>query len=241
MKPLRFSSPLLSAGCLGMAIMVTNHLIAGELAEPPRGGRVGWARLITSEARWNLHSDQDPKLAAFIRSETSLNIDPTWYSVDPVDLEKLCAYPFVYVKDLTRVRGPKAVDNLAEYLRRGGFIFVDPCTTSFSASDLARFKRQHTELFARLSPGCNVRELPDTHELYRCYFTVTVDDIFSADMIRAGATKPPSLGTLGVFAGERLMAVISTSGLECGWPQTPGRTAGCMKFIVNSYIYAMTR
>lgn len=231
---------LLSAGWLVVAILASGSIVAAA-APVPRGGRVGWARLITSESQWALHSDQDPKLAAFIRTQTSLNIDPVWYSVEPGDLDKLCAYPFVYVKDLTRVRSQRAQDNLAEYLRRGGFIFIDPCTNPFSAADTENFKRRHAELFLQLYPGSTVRELPDSHDLYRCYFTVTVDDVFSADMIRAGATKPPQLGMLGVFSGERLIAVISTSGLECGWPQTPGRTPGCMKLIVNSYIYAMTR
>lgn len=223
-----------------MAVLASGSPAAA--AEPEfRGGRVGWARLVTSDSGWNLHSDQDPKLAAFIRSETTLNIDPVWYSVEPADLDGLCTYPFVYVKDLTRVHGEKARDNLAEYLRRGGFIFIDPCTTRFSAADVENFKRRHGELFARLWPGCIVRELPDSHALYRCYFTVTVDDLFTPDVIRAGGGKPPRVGMLGVFSGERLIAAISTSGLECGWPQTPGRAPGCMKLILNSYIYAMTR
>jgi hypothetical protein len=37
-----------------------------------------------------------------------------------------------------------------------------------------------------------------------------------------------------------MVAVISMYGLECGWPQTPKRAPGCMKFILNIYIYAMT-
>lgn len=220
-------------------------LVAGPAARPAtaelRGGRVGWARLITADSGWALHSDQDPKLATFIREKTSLNIDPTWYSVDPADLEKLCAFPFVYVKDLTRISAPASLNNLAEYVRRGGFIFIDPCTTRFGAGDATRFQRRHTELFARLLPGSTVRELPDNHDIYHCYFDVTTADLFSADMVRAGAVRPPNIGMLGLFVADRMVAVISTSGLECGWPQTPGRMPGCMKMIVNSYIYSMTR
>jgi hypothetical protein len=37
-----------------------------------------------------------------------------------------------------------------------------------------------------------------------------------------------------------MVAVISMYGLQCGWPQTPMRVAGCMKCIVNMYVYAMS-
>jgi Domain of unknown function (DUF4159) len=210
-------------------------------ADEPRGGRVGWARLITSYPSWKQHSDQDPKLAGFIRSQTNLNIDPVWYTVDPGDLDQLCAYPFIYVKDLTSVRSQRDLDNIQEFFRRGGFICIDPCISGFSAGDLDAFLKKHTKLFTSLFSDCTVRELPDSHEIFRCYFNVTVDDLFPPDMIRLGASKPEHIGMVGVFLGERMIAAISVSGLECGWPQTPLREPGCMKMIVNSYIYAMTR
>jgi hypothetical protein len=221
---------------------IASRLLLGwNATADPRGGRVGWARLITSDAGWGVHSDQDPKLASFIRSQTSLNIDPIWYSVRPSDLKELCAYPFVYVKDLTRVSDPSGESNLQEYLRRGGFICVDPCTARFSAVETELFFEKHEKWFARLFPTAVIRTLPDAHEIFRCYFTVGVDDLFTPDMIRAGAVKPPQIGMRGVFEGDHLIAVISTSGLECGWPQTPQRMPGCMKLIVNAYVYAMTR
>jgi Domain of unknown function (DUF4159) len=213
----------------------------GVSAELLRGGRVGWARLITPSSDWAIHSDQDPKLARFIRSETSLNIDPVWYTVDPADLEHLCAYPYVYVKDLTRYSQTQDLDNLREFLRRGGFIFIDPCTAHFTASQAESFVKRHAALYARLLPGTEARLLPANHELFRCYFTVTTDDLFTPDMIRLGAQKPPNTAMYGVYQGDRIISVISVTGLECGWPQTPQRVPGCMKMIVNSYVYAMTR
>lgn len=241
MKPLpmafTFAHPVLRFAGL---ILLATAVVSAAVPEP-RGGRVGWARLIVPSLRWDLHSNNDPTLAEFIRTQTSLNIDPVWYSVDPGNMEKLAAYPFIYVKDLARVTNERDLGNIREYVRRGGFIFVDPCTTSFSAADTKRFQEDHAALFRRLFPTSAVSELSDSHELYRCYFTVTVDDIITPDMTRLGVTKPPGVGLLGVFEGERLIAVISTSGLECGWPQTPQRQPGCMQLIVNAYVYAMTR
>jgi hypothetical protein len=202
---------------------------------------VGWARLITANSGWALHSDQDPKLARFIGEQTTLNIDPVWYSVSAVNVTDLCAYPFIYAKDLTQVRDRQQLRNIGEYLRRGGFLCIDPCTTRWSSYTVDDFLRRHTEIFAAILPGCTVRALADDDPLYRCYFTVTIDDVFSRDMVRAGASRPAHMPAWGVYVGGRMTAVIHTSGLECGWPQTPGRVPGCEKLIVNTYVYAMTR
>lgn len=205
------------------------------------GGRVGWARLMTPNSNWAIHSDQDPKLAKFIRSETTLNIDPTWYSVAPGKLEELCKYPFIYAKDLSPLSAENERRNLAEYLQRGGFLCVDPCVNRYTEEQRQAFLRRHRDFFTRLIPGCEVRDLSDRHELFRCYFSVTVDDLITTDMIRLGAPRADRIGMQGVFQGDRMIAVISISGLECGWPQTPLRAPGCMKMIVNAYVYAMTR
>ena len=90
-------------------------------------------------------------------------------------------------------------------------------------------------------PGCAVRELPDDHEIFRCYFTVSVDDLFPPDLLAQGVPKPPRIGMQGVFLGDRMVAVICDSGLECGWTPTPARVPGCKQMIANIYVYAMTR
>lgn len=225
--------------------VVTVALVPCVLGAPQsaRGGRVSWARLITSSGQSWVHSEQDPKLASFIGSQTSLNIDPDWQYVRAGDLDKLCAFPFLYVKDLTDISGDEDLRNLREYLQRGGFICVDPCFAGSITKDedSKAFILRHQAWFTKLVPGSTLRELPDTHEIYRCYFNVKVDDLFPRAMLNQGAQKPPRIGLQGVFLGDRMIAVVGASGLECGWPQTPQRTPGCMKMIVNMYVYAMTR
>jgi hypothetical protein len=213
--------------------------VTSQAADRPRGGRVGWARLETSHSIWSIHNDRDSQLAEFIHEQTSLNIDPRWYSVR-ADVEQLSAYPFVYAKDLTHVRGG-GVEHLAEYLRRGGFLLIDPCIASATTGSVAGFVERHREIFARLLPGAETRSLPEDHPLFRCYFTVTKQDLFTADMVAKGAPVPADSSIYGVFLNGRMVAVLTGAGLECGWPQTPQREPGCMKMIVNMYVYAMTR
>lgn len=224
-----------------VAPMFAATLLAEPTSSPPRGGRVSWGRLIVSHVDWGAHSDRDPRLAAFIRASTSLNIDPDWHMIAPSDFQQLCAHPFVYTKDIAGIRNGRDIANLQQYLQRGGFICIDPCVSGWTPSRKETFIRQHAEWFARLVPGSVVRALPESHALFHCYFDVTIDDLFTPDMLRAGASKPPDSGLIGIFQGDRMIAAICTDGLECGWPETPQRATGCMRMIVNIYVYAMTR
>ncbi len=230
-------------GRLGVcALGVAGFLFVSGIAsanEPARRGSVAWARMITPHVRSSGHVEQDGPLAEFLRKQTSLDFDPAWRPVTPDNLEQLCGYPFIYVKELTGVTDPKALANIREYLGRGGFLFIDPCTNGYSWPERHKLAENHVEFFKRLFPDCEARELPDDHELYHVYFSVSVDDLFTPDMIARGAEKPPHIGLRGIFREGRMIALISVNGLECGWPHTPQRMPGCIHLIVNAYVYAM--
>lgn len=240
----RMNAVLLAGAFAFLAITApegTASDVTADTTAASRGGRVGWGRLITPGSQWGRHGDQDPRLARFIGEETSLNLDPQWYSVAPDKLENLCAYPFIFAKDLLRISHSADLKNLQEYLRRGGFLCIDPCVNGFSPSDKEKLVRRYGSFFTRLFPECIMRELPDDHEIYRTLFPVTVAELYTPDMIRRGAIQPPRIGMRGVFLGDRLIAAVSITGLECGWPETPQRVPACMKMITNIYVYAMTR
>jgi hypothetical protein len=99
-----------------------------------RGGRVSWARLATPQIQWGRHSNQDPQLASFISAQTSLNIE-VWCSVTPEKLDNLCAYPFIFAKDLVKLTDARQIENIGEYLRRGGFFCIDPCVNGYTPAD----------------------------------------------------------------------------------------------------------
>jgi hypothetical protein len=198
-----------------------------------RGGRVGWARLITGSTTWSVHEGNDPTLAQFIREETSLNIDPTCYPVSPEKLDQLCAYPLIFTNNLADVKNPQHLANLREYLQRGGFIYMDRCVNPSYCPDLEPFYRRNVELFAKFLPGSVIKELPDNHEIYRCYFTIVPKP--------RGSTSYYHNGIYGVYLDGRMVALISNANLQCGWPQSRDKGATSMRTIANIYVYAMTR
>jgi hypothetical protein len=213
---------------LGLALAV-----AVLRADIPRGGRVGWARLVTESGSWSVHSQNDPILARFIHDHTSLNIDPRCYPVDPADLNALCTFPFVFTNNLTNVHRPQRLANLREYLRRGGFIYIDRCVNLSFSLPQETFYDRHMALFASLLPEAKIRELSADEPIFRCYFDVTA-------RARDGSHTGHD-GMYGVFLDGRLAVVLSNKNLQCGWPGAPARQMSGMQTIANIYIYAMTR
>jgi hypothetical protein len=209
-----------------------------------RGGRIGWARLITTRVDWQRHARSDPKLTDFIYKQTSLNIDATWYSADPEKLEQLSAFPLVFVNDLREVRRHEGQQNLAEYLQRGGFLIIDACQGT--EKEPKRFLREHIEYFHALLPEATVRELPKEHPVFSCYFELREHPphtwIFNATVPELSAEWLATRFN-GVSVGERMVALISLSALQCGWDGygRAGADIESMRALVNIYVYAMSQ
>ena len=88
-----------------------------------RGDRVGWARLKTPSPYWLRHSTGDATLMQFIRQQTTLNIDPTWYVADVESLPEMCKYPLLFSQGVHMVQSATGHGNVAEHIRRGKNIF----------------------------------------------------------------------------------------------------------------------
>ncbi|MBC8094656.1 MAG: DUF4159 domain-containing protein [Akkermansiaceae bacterium] len=232
----RFHIGRISAFLVGTAILVGAS--QPKAADQLRAERVVWARLVTPNQDWVIHSDRDPGLAGFIRANTSLDIWKSQYSANPAHLDQLCLHPFIYAKDLRWVRDPAQLTNISEYLRRGGFMCVDACATEEVNPDMEAYLRDNTAIFKRMFPAAEIRKLSETHGVYTCFFKLSRTDIYTPDM--GNQARRAGYGLYGVFVEGRMVAIISMYGLQCGWPQTPMRTPGCMKFILNMYVYAMT-
>ncbi len=117
--------------CLSALITLTTSALPVDVSQM-RADRVGWARLQTSGAHWKRHAGSDPVLAQFIRENTSLNIDPTWYAADVENLSELCKYPMLFSQGIGMVNDDAGRANLAEYIRRVDFCSLTPASTKTS-------------------------------------------------------------------------------------------------------------
>lgn len=209
----------------------------------PRGGRVGWARLVSDDPEWQRHTRSDNNLSDYIKTRTSLNLDPVWHTADPALLADLATYPFIFSTGLATLRDDRRRKNIAEYLGRGGFLLVDSCINTGVTPDPDVFLADNTAFFQAVLPGCSVKPLPPSHEVYRCYFKPrdTPPHSYMESRFDPRWARHPLYGVFD--SSERLCAILSLSGLQCGWDRmTAGdHTEQCMQMVVNVYVYAMTR
>ncbi|MGO8766874.1 MAG: DUF4159 domain-containing protein [Limisphaerales bacterium] len=214
-----------------------------------RGDRVGWARLKTPSPNWKRHAGGDPILMKFFRDETTLNIDPTWYVADANDLGELCQYPFLFSQGVGVITGQVGQGDIAEYIRRGGFVLVDACHDIHVTPDFDEFLRQQIEFYSAALPGARVVTLPATHDVYRCHFQIPNGHPPHTFMSNVYDAKKAAHGLYGLMIGSRLAGIISVCGWQCGWDlvteyastASAGTDVACMQMVVNIYIYAMTQ
>ncbi len=232
---------------LCLFLLTAGILLPARAQDPAedRAQRVGWARLKVPgpENLWRRHADADPNLAQFLHAETTLNIDPTWYVADVEDLREMCAYPLLFAQSISAVQSETGKANLAEYMRRGGFLFIDECCNrGFNPSD-SEFLAAQEQLIAEILPEARIVLLPDDHEVYRSCFQIKdgpphtyFENVFDRERSQRGL--------YGIMIGKSMAGIITLSGLQCGWAgmiAPPGHDVQCMKMAINIYVYAMVQ
>jgi hypothetical protein len=211
-----------------------------------RGDHVAWARLRTPSLHWRRHAEGDSTLMQFIRDNTSLNLDPAWFEANAESLTEMCAFPLLFSQGIHEVHGYSSQTNIAEYVRRGGFLLIDACIDDGITPDPDVFLAQQIEMIGRILPEARVVALPPDHELYRCYFQIPFGrpPQTHTSYYRIVDHRWAKHGLYAIMIGARTAGIITLSGLQCGWarvgnPPEPGQDVACMKMLVNIYVYAM--
>jgi uncharacterized protein DUF4159 len=235
----RFWLALLALLCL---LPSPRFASAQDAVEALRPEAVGWARLQTPNQYWIRHAGADPTLMEFIRENTTLNIAPTWYAADVENLKQMCAYPLLFSQGIAVLETESSKANVAEYMRRGGFLLIDSCINTDINPDPDEFFRAQVAMLSEILPEAKVVELPPDHDVYKCFFQFP--DGKPPHTFMRGIYNPDwdKFGLYGIMIGNRMAGMISMSGLQCGWAHVPapwGHDVLCMQMLVNIYICAM--
>jgi hypothetical protein len=203
-----------------------------------RGGKVEWARLKHSGPYWDRHAESDDALLGFIRSNTSLNIDSKWQFAAANDLSAMTGYPFLFADTLGYLKKNEQ-DNLAEYLRRGGFVMIDACGNVEINPGPMQFLQQHLLILGRMFPDLRVEALAPNHEVFSIYFKMRAfpPQTRPGNSWLDGPVNPLRL----IYSGDRVVGIMSISGLQCGWSLVGNKPQPPMKMLTNIYLYAITR
>lgn len=207
--------------------------------EADRGSRVAWARLKfpvrgdsahESAWDWNGHPSGDLRLIRYFRRHTPVNMLEDWNVVDVEHLEKMCAFPLIFVHG----QRPQAISargcaNLREYILRGGFLFVDDCVWEDHAPD--QFYQSFRRLLVKLFPDIRFERVNPGHELFNCCFEIR--NFPHCQGVNNGISL--------IYLKGRLVGAITSSDIHCGWVGWFGsKTEDTLRMGVNVYIYAMT-
>lgn len=204
-------------------------------------GKIEWTRLVTHSQYWNRHAQYDAALLAFIRGYTPLDVAPKWRETEPKNLADLCRYPFIYAHDVTSLTKPEAA-NLAEFIKRGGFLLIDFCCNDEINPPPLEFLANQLRTLKPHLPGLTIAELTKDHEIFSVYFRMK----HFPPQVRPGNSRWTDHGTNpmhGLFIDNRMVGVVGLSGFQCSWSGIGDDSTAieCMKMVSNIHIYAMTQ
>lgn len=161
---------LLAIAMLTVAVPAPNA-VAAQSPKPrpyPRG-TVEWTRLITPSSSWNRHSRNDGQLLDYIAANTRYRVAQHKSATAPEDLAELSRYPFVFAHDIGMLNGAGA-RNLAEYMKRGGFVFLDYCANPTVNPNPSKFIEAQKRTLLRYLPELTITPLPPEHQVFRELF-----------------------------------------------------------------------
>lgn len=235
---------------LGFSVLLVLAGVTAAAAPPARyrGTPVAWARLRTDSFYWDRHALYDSLLIDFIRDHTTLDVDETPRTVSAASLDELCACPLIFVANLHTLP-PEQRRNLAEYLRRGGFIIMDICLEPAVTPNRPKELAMEEAVLASEFPHLRISPLRPDHPIYSAYFDLTGRPKLQAFENTPGWTNAPGnpfeerIGVLaGIYDGTRMIGILSIAGLECdlaGFERFASPT-GAAEILTNIYIYALT-
>ncbi len=144
-----------------------------------------------------------PNLVREINNRTTINCAANQYAVTLQDPD-LFSYPFVFLTGHGDIQlSDVEVENLRDYLLRGGFLYADDDYGMDEA-----FRREMKKVF----PGLEFVELPFSHPIYHCFYNFNN----GPPKIHEHDNKPPK--GYGLFYKERLVVYYTfESNISDGW------------------------
>jgi hypothetical protein len=170
---------------------------------------------------------------------TSIDVEPTGVTVSLASRD-VFRHPMLYLTGHLPVRFT-AVEraNVTEFVRRGGFFFVDDHNHDIDGA----FHKTATEEIARtIAP---LVEVPNDHPLYRAFFHFPDGPPTTSHELNGWGDNLVHKHLLGVVRDGRLVVLYSNKDYSSEWGYHPENkrflAVDNTKFAVNVVVYALTR
>jgi len=209
-----------------------------DTLEPFHWARVKFVTTDKVKDEWNTWPNADIYLLQELKRRTGLNIDTTWYVAPLEDLEEMCKYPFLFMTTEGRFEfTPLQQRNMAEYLKRGGFILADDCVDNEGGhldGFFLDFKAKIEQLFGR-----PMVKLPNDHEIYHSFYDMP-NGVPHVQGIQYGGHA--------LFIDGRMAVFLTSTDIHCAWKCLEGSTGWfdpnvcreAVKMGINIMMYVMS-
>jgi hypothetical protein len=190
-------------------------------------GHMGWS---------HNYPESDQNLNAFLKRTTLLNVEVESYRIVELDSDEVFDYPFAYISEPGEMLlSGKEVENLREYVKRGGFILVDDFDGPWQ---LEQFRSQLRRAF----PQQPLVTLPLEHVVFHANFDL--EDLQGmAEYVPGG-----EIAYLGMFDDEGRLVVVAGHNNDLAnfweWYDTPSMplkpSVDAFRLGTNAVMYSMT-
>jgi hypothetical protein len=179
------------------------------------------------------HAEHDDAIIEVLRRSCHLPFDEKFHVVSAQSLSDLAAYPFIYAASIASLSKAE-LSNLAEYLRRGGFILIDACRNNDVNPSIPRFLAAQVAQFRSVLPDLEIGKLKPEHRVFSIYYKMHHFPPFR----KTDGPEP----LYAVITGGRTVGIVSLSGFQCAWSgyaDGEENAAESLQMAANIYIYAM--
>jgi hypothetical protein len=171
-----------------------------------------------------------PNLASEINKRTAVEISPDQVVVE-LDGPDLFDYPLIFLTGHGKIEfSNREVENLRNYLVRGGFLYAD--------DDYGMDKHFRREI-GKVFPGLEFEELPFAHPIYHSFY-----EFLCLPKIHKHNDKPPK--GYGMFYQGRLVIFYThETNISDGWADpwvhkdSPEKRDQALRFGTNILVYAL--
>ncbi|HEY0898297.1 MAG TPA: DUF4159 domain-containing protein [Sphingobacteriaceae bacterium] len=130
-------------------------------------GRFTFTRLRYRSGDWDTDQRMPSNILNSLIEYTTIPVNPQEKIVD-LSSPEIFLYPFCYLSGHRLVQFTEAEHaNFKKYVQNGGFVFVDDCNHDVDGLFARSFESQMAALFGQQA----LRKIPNTHEIYRSFFT----------------------------------------------------------------------
>ncbi len=164
-----------------------------------------------------------------------------------LDDEQIFDYPFLYMLEVGQNGGialsPAELENLREYLLRGGFLLIDDF---WGQLEWDNFQAAFNEVF----PGREIVELTPDHEIFHIYYDIDgpqmIPALYRTDEVGERGIDHASNHAIFDDAGRIMVLINWNSDMGDGWEHThhpayPTRYANsAYRLGINYLMYSMT-